>query len=190
MLRLDDPIAVFAVFLLAVVTGAAVRAVWRTRATRHRSRPALVAGLLLLTVSATVGVVIPTIQRVTSRAYPWHLADPGPGVSYTKISPETPAVRKDFDEAAARATTVVRIVMDMWPASCPSIPDWLAEPDIAYTPWSITISMRARPDFDFSTCSGWYDIWGTPLEIQLSQPLDGRPLFDGSGVPTTARPYP
>lgn len=190
MTSLDGPIAVFAGFLLAVVLGAAVRAVWLTRARRRRSRPALIGGLVLLMVSASVGFVIPTIQRVTSRAYPWHLADPGPGVTYTRISPDSSTVRKDFDEAAARATTVVRIVMDMWPASCPSIPDWLAAPDIAYTPWSVTISMRAKPDFDFSACFGWYDIWGTPLEIQLSQPLDGRPLFDGSGVPTTARPYP
>jgi hypothetical protein len=114
------------------------------------------------------------------------------GVSYTPIDPNGSALHKVFDEAAARATTVIRINMNQWPEEGCMPPDgeWLAAPAITYTPWAVTITMRARPVFDAGACRGWYDYWGQALDIQLSEPLNGRALFDGSGIPTAARPYP
>jgi hypothetical protein len=143
--------------------------------------------LLVLVAALAVWTFAPSVLVRTLTA-PWQLAD-RPGVAYVGIDPDSPEVRREFDEAAARATTVIRIQMNMWPSDCSSGDDWLAEPFITSTPWSVTITMHAKPEFDFSTCWGWYDFYGLPIEVQLSEPLGGRPLFDGSGIPASARPY-
>jgi hypothetical protein len=149
----------------------------------------VVIGALLLVAALAVWTLAPSVLVQTLKA-PWQLADPLPGVSYVRIDPESSIFRREFDEAAARATTVIRIQMNLWPADCSSGDDWLAEPLVSYTPSSVTITMQARPEFKFASCAGWYDFYGLPLEVHLSEPLAGRPLFDGSGIPTSARPYP
>jgi hypothetical protein len=191
VIELPVPIALFVGFILLVVLGAAVRAARTARANGRPVRPEILIGSLLLLACATVWVV-PAVVGNSGTKYPWQLATPVVGVSYTKIDPNGSEIRKVFDEAAARATTVIRINMNQWPEDGCMPPDgeWLAAPAIAYTPWAITITMRARPEFDASACRGWYDYWGQALDIHLSQPLNGRALFDGSGIPTAARPYP
>ncbi len=191
MIQLPGLVTLFIAFVILVVLGAAVRAVWTARANGPPVRPTVFVGIFLLLAIATAWVVVPALSRNAAAKYPWQLATPFVGVSYTRIDPNGSAVRKNFDEAAARATTVVRINMNQWPAGCSTDgPDWLAEPDIAYASSSITITMRAKPEFDAGACVGWYDFWGQALEIHLSEPLNGRALFDGSGIPTAARPYP
>jgi hypothetical protein len=36
----------------------------------------------------------------------------------------------------------------------------------------------------------FYDYWGLPVEVHLSEPLGGRALFDGSKCSPATRPYP
>ena len=45
-------------------------------------------------------------------------------------------------------------------------------------------------DKDSSCRTGFYDYWGLPVAVQLSEPLGGRALFDGATFPPAARPYP
>jgi hypothetical protein len=92
-------------------------------------------------------------------------------------------------------TTMVLINLDQWPACHPydevggNSASWLATPEITYTPSSVTITMYISDSFDPTTCHGWYDYWGQPIEIHLTQPLAGRALLDGSTSPPGARPY-
>jgi hypothetical protein len=56
----------------------------------------------------------------------------------------------------------------------------------------VTITLHESDSFDAAKCaaSGFYDYWGIPVEVNLSEPLGGRALFDGSRSPPAARPYP
>jgi hypothetical protein len=53
----------------------------------------------------------------------------------------------------------------------------------------VTITLHQSSSFDASTCTGWYDTWGLPVEINLREPLNGRTLLDGSSSPPRERPY-
>jgi hypothetical protein len=99
----------------------------------------------------------------------------------------------------AKAATVVYLRTDWWPACHPydemvgtvANSSWLT-PDVAYTPWSVTITMRTNAAYsqDPECGGGFYDYWGQPVAVQLGEPLAGRALFDGSAFPPAARPYP
>ena len=100
-----------------------------------------------------------------------------------------------FRPDAAQDATVVRVSADWWPACPPwdqgaGDDSWLM-PEISYLPWSVTITLRTSDAFASSgKCGqGFYDFWGQGLEVHLSEPLGGRPLFDGSTSPSTAVPY-
>ena len=75
---------------------------------------------------------------------------------------------------------------------------WLT-PDIAYLPWSVTITLRTS-DSDTAQCGkagldgrlppvGFY-LSPLSFPVLLSEPLDGRPMFDGSTFPATERYRP
>jgi len=100
----------------------------------------------------------------------------------------------------AKVATVVYLRTDWWPACHPyddetgpfANSSWLT-PDITYTPWSVTITMRINDSYSRKgDCGrfGFYDFWGLPVAVQLSEPLGGRALFDGSTFPLSPRPYP
>ena len=89
-----------------------------------------------------------------------------------------------FDPATAQSTTVIPMVVDhpAWTNEA----DWLGEPAIAYTPWSVTITMHARDIGPVPSTAGWY-LSGMNALVQLSEPLGGRQLFDGSKSPPHPR---
>ena len=93
---------------------------------------------------------------------------------------------RPFEPATAQTTTVIPMVVDH-PACDGNRPDWLGEPAIAYTPWSVTITMYSRyPNRDASCSGGWY-LSGMNALVELREPLGGRQLFDGSKSPPHPR---
>ncbi len=97
-----------------------------------------------------------------------------------------------FDPATAQTTTVIPVETE-WPACVPETVPWLATPVVTYTPQSVTIRLRMG-DTAAAACAdrpfdGFY-LSGTYIAVQLSEPLGGRALFDGSSSPPAARPYP
>jgi hypothetical protein len=97
-----------------------------------------------------------------------------------------------FRPGAAQDATVVLLSAAWWPACAPwdqGGDSWLA-PEVSYLPWSVTITLRTSDAFaSVKSCNGFYDFWGQPVEVRLSEPLGSRPLFDGSTFPSTAKPY-
>jgi hypothetical protein len=139
---------------------------------RRVRRGALIVGVTLLVACLAVWLFAPALLVAPSRPVRWQLAS-------------------GFGEALDRTSTVIPVYMDEWPAEfCPRAGDWLATPLVTETPWSVVITMHTSTSFDTSACSGWYDFWGTPIEVQLIAPLAGRALFDGSTVPPAPRGYP
>jgi hypothetical protein len=108
----------------------------------------------------------------------WSLASDGGGS----------ALRPD----AAQDATVVLVRAAWWPACAPwdeGGDAWLTT-EIAYLPWSVTVTLRRSDAFaSAKSCNAFYDYWGQPVEVRLSEPLGSRPLFDGSTFPSTAKPY-
>jgi hypothetical protein len=133
-----------------------------------------------------VGVVIafilaawllsPALSIPSSRLAGWQLANGPDGHGF----------------APSPTTTVIPVNLDRWPACGEySDPDhWLAPPRISYTPWSVTITLYSSESFEAVKCNAWFDYWGMPVDIQLSEPLGDRPLFDGSTFPAGARSNP
>jgi hypothetical protein len=106
-----------------------------------------------------------------------------------------------FDPEAAQTTMIVPIEVSR-PACAPDGDSWLEPPVIAYTPWSVTITMQMTDAISESPAcavlernpsglpvAGFY-LSGTYYPVHLSEPLGGRALFDGDGFPPQARPYP
>jgi hypothetical protein len=150
-------------------------------APRTRSRRLVVLGLVISVVVAGVLVVrpiFPALVYPSRQLIRWDL----------ELSPGE--VR--FDAVTAETTT--RFAVAIWyPGSAPDPPDtsWL-EPIITYTPWSVMITLHSRLSGPCDTttlpCVGRY-LKTFFIPIQLSEPLGGRALFDGSTFPPTARPY-
>jgi hypothetical protein len=151
-------------------------------ASRTRSRRLVILGLVIAIIVVGVVVVRPIFPAL---AYPsrqlisWNLGDVvgGPRI----------------DRATAQTMTVVD-VSAWWPGAAPDPPDtsWV-EPIITYTPWSVMITLHSRISGPCDTsplpCVGKY-LMPFPIPVQLSEPLGGRALFDGSTFPPAARPYP
>ena len=89
-----------------------------------------------------------------------------------------------LDPATAQSTTVIPMVVDH--PGWANEQDWLGEPAIAYTPWSVTITMHARDADHDPSCVCWF-LSGENAVVQLSEPLGGRQLFDGSKSPPHPR---
>jgi hypothetical protein len=156
-------------------------------ALRIRRRGFVVAGIVLLAVTVVLGARIALAPK--GKPIGWQLAN-----IHSVGGPH------GWDDlAAAKVATVVYLRTDWWPACHPfdemsgnvANSSWL-QPDIAYTAWSVTITMRIDDSYyQNAECGrGFYDYWGTPVAVPLSEPLGGRALFDGSTSPTAARPYP
>jgi hypothetical protein len=105
--------------------------------------------------------------------------------------------RPKFDQAVAQTTTVVPVQV-WWPA-CVELQDysWLT-PAVSYTRWSVTITLHTSDAYaNNPKCPGAgrgvlpVGFYLSPLSfaVQLSEPLGGRDLFDGSEFPAAARPY-
>jgi hypothetical protein len=102
-----------------------------------------------------------------------------------------------FDPATAQAMTVVNVEVQ-WPA-CVNAGDssWLT-PEVSYMPWSVTITLRTSAAYAEKCSKGadgqpaviGYYLSDLSFPVRLSEPLGGRPLFDGSTVPATERYRP
>jgi hypothetical protein len=84
-------------------------------------------------------------------------------------------------------STEVAMVVDHPGCTTSGGGDWLGDPVIAYTSWSVTITMRSRETLPRNAgCDSLY-LSGEFTKIQLSEPLGNRPLFDGSKSPPHRR---
>jgi hypothetical protein len=135
------------------------------------------AGLALAAVLAVLavwlfapGFLVPKPSPSTGRAVGWEL-------SFHRGT--------KFDSSAVELTTIVPMEVDH--PACANSSDWIGEPAIAYTPWSVTITMSSREPFTTATCSGGLYLSGQYTEVELREPLGGRQLFDGSKKPPHAR---
>jgi hypothetical protein len=110
-----------------------------------------------------------------------------------------------FDSSTAATTTSVTVrvgvpVCIYWNKSFPrGDTSWLAPPTVTYTPSAVTITVQTNDAFDaVKECGGTVngrrsigvvlDVY-VSVRVQLSEPLGGRALFDGSTSPPAARPY-
>jgi hypothetical protein len=150
-------------------------------APRTRSRRLAILGIVVVVIVAG-GLVVrpffPALVYPSRQLIAWELGGP----SVTRSRP-----------ANAQTTTVVAVSI-WYPGAAPDPPDtsWL-EPIITYTPWSVMITLHSRLSGPCDTtalpCVGKY-LTTFSVPIQLSEPLGGRALFDGSQFPPAARPYP
>ena len=106
-----------------------------------------------------------------------------------------------FNPSTADTTTVVTVRVGV--PSClmgdtPRDSSWLAPPAITYTPSTVTITLLTNDAFERTSCFGTLNgrrVIGyvldsyTSVRVQLSEPLRGRALFDGSTSPPKPRPY-
>lgn len=164
------PIVLFIGFIAIVVLWQVVRRV----ATARTAAAGIIAGVLVTTLGAWLlqpGLLVPSPPVPANQLIGWELAS---GFDGFKFDPET-----------AQTTTMIPMVVDH--PSCLNGGDWLGEPAIAYSPWSVTITMHTRdPLGPNDWCGGWY-LLGMYTEVQLSEPLAGRTLFDGSRFPAHPR---
>ena len=137
-----------------------------------------------------VVLLVPSLLTPTPHAVSWKLdyGFGGPG----------------FDVKTAQTTMIVPIEVTHPGCTGSSDESWLASPVIAYTPWSVTITMHMTDASIESTKQcvaqeprnssglplvGDY-LSGVYYQVHLSEPLGGRALFDGVVFPPQARPYP
>jgi hypothetical protein len=136
---------------------------------------------VLLVVALAVRLMAPADVIRPSRLLNWKL---------------NPGLYGRPDPAAARSATVVTIEVEHPGCTSMDFRDWVADPIITYTPWSVTITMHMT---DATNCSsqqtphegglplvGGY-LTGVFYPVHLSEPLGGRMLFDGSSFPPAAR---
>ena len=94
----------------------------------------------------------------------------------------------DLDPVTAQTATVIPITIDEYPPEDCYAPaaSWLEAPAITYTPSSVIITMQKTGAYANAHCTSFYTTnWsGT---VQLSEPLRGRALFDGSTSPADPR---
>lgn len=93
-----------------------------------------------------------------------------------------------FVPATAQTTTVIPVEAE-WPACAPDGVSWQGTPVVTCTPVSVTIHPRMT-DTAAATCAdrhivGTY-LSGIYVPVQLSEPLGGRALLDGSSSPAAA----
>jgi hypothetical protein len=158
------PILLFIGFIALVV-------LWEFR---HRVRAMVAGGIAIVVVLGvwlfSPGWLVPSPPVPSGQLVGWEL-----GQGYGGLK---------FDPATSQSTTVIPMVVDHpgWANEA----DWLGEPAIAYTPWSVTITMHARDADPDITMVSWY-LSGMNALVQLSEPLGGRQLFDGSKSPPHPR---
>ncbi len=95
----------------------------------------------------------------------------------------------DLDPVTAQTATVIPISIDQWPTEdCYAPADaWLEAPRVTYTSSSVIITMQKTDAYLHGHCRSWYTTdWRG--KVQLSEPLAGRALLDGSKSPPDPRP--
>ena len=179
----------YPVLLFLGVLGLAV--LWEARrlaAARVARRRLATAGLGLLVVLMVISIparlMMPGESIPSGRLLSWQLNRiPGLG----------------FDSTSAQTTTLVQIEVEHPYCVGMGAGPWLADPIVTYTPWSVTVTMhmddapgctsgRAPHDGPLPLVGGY--LTGLFVPVQLSEPLRGRMLFDGSSFPPAARLYP
>jgi len=120
-------------------------------------------------VGAAAGALLAQWRLSSSRSLEWHLGN--------------------LDPVTAQTATVIPIAIDEYPPEECYAPagSWLETPTITYTRSSVIITMHKTEAYAHAHCRGFYTTnWsGT---VQLSEPLGGRALFDGSKFPADPRP--
>jgi hypothetical protein len=164
------PIALFVGFLVIVVLWVVAR--------RFASARASAAGILagLLVANLTVWQVAPGLL-VPKPAVP-------PG---TLVGWELPLGWAGIKNDLTPQSTVITMVVDHPGCTPSSGGDWLDEAAIAYTPWSVTITMHTRESLANNVDCRSYYLAGEVAKVQLSEPLGNRQLFDGSKSPPHRR---
>ncbi len=168
---------------------------WRVRslvaarvAARRLATAATGVFAILLVLSLSVQVVAPGAQIRPSRLLNWQLNSLGAFGSR--------------NAGAVRTTTVLTIEVEHPYCGPPDDGGKLvADPIIASTPWSVTITMHMSDSPDYANCKsqqtphegslplvGGY-LTGIFVPIHLSEPLGGRALFDGSSSPPVERSF-
>ena len=123
-------------------------------------------GVLVVVVVALGAWLLPPLAIPADRSVGWELSEGFGGPT--------------FDPATAQTTTVIPVVVD-WP-DCER-GDWLAPPAIVYTPWAVTITMSTSDAYAARGGQVGWCLSGQHVQVQLSEPLGGRQLFDGSRFP-------
>ena len=144
---------------------------------RRRMMPIglVIAGVVMLVALGGAMLLFPAVPAPSSRLIGWQLHG---------------FMGRGFDPTTAQTTEVVRVAVTQWPSEFDQTDSsWLATPVVTYTPWSVTITLYTSDTFAQQKRHGWYDTGGW-VDVQLTEPLGGRPLFDGSKFPPAARPYP
>ena len=147
------------------------------RTSRRRLVPVglVIGGVALLVALGAAMLLFPAAPVPSSRFIGWQLHG---------------FMGRGFDPTTAQTTQVVRVAVTQWPSEFDQTDSsWLATPLVTYTPWSVTITLYTSDTFSQQKRHGWYDTGGW-VDVQLTEPLGGRPLFDGSRFPPAARPYP
>ena len=173
---------------LVGVLGMAI--LWRVRsrvarvAARRLATAAMGVLAILLVASVSVQLVAPGPPIPPSRLLNWKLNSVASGSG---------------NAAAVQTTTMVGIEVEHPGCTPTSGGSWLADPIIAYTPWSVTITMHMNDTPEVAKCGsqqtphegslplvGGY-LMGVLFTVHLTEPLGGRALFDGFSFPPTER---
>jgi hypothetical protein len=164
------PITLFIGFLVLVVLWAMAR--------RFVSARASAAGILAVALAAVLatwliapGLLVLKPDLPSGTAVGWELPLGWAGIK-NDLTPQS---------------TVITMVVDHPGCTPSSGGDWLGEPAIAYTPWSVTITMHTRDDLANNVDCRSYYLSGEVANVQLSEPLGNRQLFDGSKSPPHPR---
>ena len=133
---------------------------------RRSKRTGLVVnGIVLLVAAVAIGPLssFRSSDRHGAGMVGWSLASDGSGSAF----------RPD----AAQDATVVLVRAAWWPACAPwndGDDSWLT-PEVSYLLWSVTITLNRSDAFATGeSCNAFYDYWGKPLEVHLSEPLGAR----------------
>lgn len=174
---------IYPALLLVGIVGMAI--LWEIRkvvVARVAIRRLATAGIgfmaVLTAISVPARLVAPALLLAPSRPLTWELS---------RIAGSA------FDDASVDTPTVIPIEVQH-PGCAPSeAGPWLGEPIISYTPWSVTITMQMNETVETASCFAQVRpstelplvgdfLMGLVYRVQLSEPLGGRTLFDGSSL--------
>ncbi len=176
----------YPVLLLLGVLGLALLWVIRGRvatrvAARRRATTAISLLAMLLLVSVPVRLLAPGPRPPA----------PGPAI------PSSQLLNWQLAAGLLASNDTSAVTIEVEHPGCAPIEagSWLADPIIAYTPWSVTITMHMNlPDCTSQQAPhegslpivGGY-LMGILYEVPLSEPLGNRALYDGSSSPPAER---
>ncbi len=119
------------------------------------------------------------------------------GVGVIALKPFTPSVAwaypgvnaRPLDATTSQTATDIEVhVANQWPAQEP--PGGWLDPAVIDTPWAIVVTLHPTDAYRAMIASGpvgSYDTGGW-VKVHLAEPLDGRPIYDGSSFPPADRP--